>query len=398
VADLSFVVFSQQDEVAQHLRDALEKCAHVSVRSCVCSEAELVATVRKTKPVALLVDLGHAPHSVLDLLDTIPAPRPELIVCGPQDQSDVILRALKQGAREFLPAAPQQQEIELAVERVVLQQMPRVSDEPVAPLLAVMGAKGGVGATVVACQLAASLQQAGSRTVIVDLNIPLGDVALHFDVQPSYTIADIARDSGKVDATLIQGLLQRHETGLQILAAPSRMEEAELVTDTHVHAVLESLKREFDWVIVDVSRSWNESTVRALDLADEILLVTLQDVPTLTHARAHRELLLRLGHSPKKIHMVVNRASSKDLVSQDDLVEFLDSKPTVLLPNDYPTTVTSVNEGRPISQVAEDSELDRAFQQLAANVFDWAGLEMERSISQRSGLWSRMMNLIKRKR
>jgi len=262
----------------------------------------------------------------------------------------------------------------------------------------VMGAKGGVGATVVACQLAASLQQAGSRTVIVDLNIPLGDVALHFDVQPSYTIADIARDSGKVDATLIQGLLQRHETGLQILAAPSRMEEAELVTDTHVHAVLESLKREFDWVIVDVSRSWNESTVRALDLADEILLVTLQDVPTLTHARAHRELLLRLGHSPKKIHMVVNRASSKDLVSQDDLVEFLDSKPTVLLPNDYPTTVTSVNEGRPISQVAEDSELDRAFQQLAANVFDWAGLEMERSISQRSGLWSRMMNLIKRKR
>ena len=398
MADLSFVVFSQQDEVAQHLRRALEACAHVSVLSSASSESEFSAAVRKSKPDVLLVDLGHAPHAVLDLLDTIPAPRPQLIACGPQDQSDVILRALKQGAREFLPTTPEAEEIETAVKRLVLELAPSANVEELAPLLAVMGAKGGVGATVVACQLAASLQQAGSRTVIVDLNIPLGDVALHFDVQPSYTMADIARDGEQIDATLIQGLLQRHETGLHILAAPSRMEEAELVADSHVHSVLKILKREFDWVIVDVSRSWTESTVRALDLADEILLVTLQDVPTLTHARAHRELLLRLGHSPKKIHTVVNRASKRDLVSKDDLVEFLDSQPTVLLPNDYATTVTCVNEGRPVSQVAANSDLDRAFQQLAEEAFRWVGLEMNTSAPRNGGVWSRFIKLLARKR
>jgi pilus assembly protein CpaE len=395
---MSFIVFSQQDEMGAHLRQALEASGHASVAATVSVEDEFPAAVRELRPDGILMDLGHAPHGVLDLVETLGASRPQLVACGPLDQSDVILRALKQGAREFLPAAPFAEEIKATVERLVLEQAPREASARVAPLLAVMGAKGGVGATVVACQLAASLQKLGGRTVLVDLNIPMGDVALHFDVQPSYTMADIRRDAGTLDMALVRGMLHPHRCGLQILAAPSKMEDAELVTDQHVHGVLEALRVDFEWVVVDVSRSWSESTVRALDMADEILLVTLQDVPTLTHARAHRELLIRLGHSPRKIHTIVNRASKRDLVSGEDLVQFLDSQPEMRLPNDYASTVTSVNEGRPVFEVAADSALDLAFQELARKVFAWAGVQPADAERLRSGPLSRIRKLFRRQR
>jgi pilus assembly protein CpaE len=383
--------------MAAHLKRALQESGHATLAAIVCVDEELLPAVSKHKPDGVLIDLGHAPHAVLDILETIPAPRPQIVACGPQDQSDVILRALKQGAREFLPAAPAAEEIKTAVDRLVLEQAPSHKATTVAPLLSVMGAKGGVGSTVVACQLAAGLQRLGGRTVIVDLNIPLGDVALYFDVQPAYTIADIARESGKFDRSLVQGLLQSHRSGLQILAAPQKMEDAEIVKEQHVHALLEALRSEFDWVVADVSRNWPDTTVRALDLSSEIVLVTLQDVPTLTHARAHRELLLRLGHAPNKLHIVVNRASKKDPVSKDDFAQFLDSEPEIRLPNDYATSVTCVNEGRPISSVAADGALDLAFRDLAHRAFTWSGLEPQSDRSAGRGLRARVSRLFRKK-
>lgn len=236
-----------------------------------------------------------------------------------------------------------------------------------------MGAKGGVGATVVACQLGASLQRAGERVVIVDLNYPLGDVALHFDIKPSYTLADIAQIADRLDASLLHGLLQGHRSGIRLLASPSRVEEAELIQERHVHAALEILRREFDWVIVDVARSWNEASVGALDLASQILLVTLQDVPTLTHARAQHDLLLRLGHAPQKIRTIINRHSSRDAVSDSDVAEFLGVRPHAVLPNDYATTATCVNEGRPAYEVAPRSALHLGYRELARQVYAWTG-------------------------
>lgn len=396
MADISFVVFSEQEEVAKLLREALEETGHARVLASVAEAAELADQVAKQKPNAILVDLGHAPHAALDMIEALPAPRPDFVACGPEDQSDVILRALRQGAREFLPAAPTPVQVAAAVQRVMLERAPKVERSERAPLVAVMGAKGGVGATVVACQLAASLQRAGGRTVIVDLNCPLGDVALHFDVKPTYTLADVSRNADELDASLVRGLLQRHRTDLHILAAPGRVEEAELVKESHVHGVLEILRQEFDWVVVDVSRSWNEASVRTLDLADEILLVTLQDVPTLTHARAHLDLLTRLGHSPTKIHTISNRNSKRDLVEDGDVVQFLGVKPEASLPNDYATTTVSVNEGRPVADVAPGSELDRAFQSLARQLFDWVGVEVPDALGAKRKFGARIKNIFRR--
>jgi pilus assembly protein CpaE len=138
--------------------------------------------------------------------------------------------------------------------------------------------------------------------------------------------------------------------------------------------VLAILRTEFDWVIVDTSRSWDEACVRTLSLADQIILVTLFDVPTLNHTRQHMRVLDSLGHDVAKIRTVANRYSKNDDVTISDFSQVLGSEPVALIPNSYATTVESVNQGKPIGQVSPNSAIHKAYQRLALDVYSWCGI------------------------
>ncbi len=161
-----------------------------------------------------------------------------------------------------------------------------------------------------------------------------------------------------------------------MLAAPARAEEAELVGVRHLEQAVKVLRTQFDWVITDVSRSWDETTVHFLDRADQIFLVTQMDVPTLNHARRHLELLQRLGNPADKIRLIANRYSKSAPVSDADFSEFLGRPPDVLIPNNYPATVTCVNEGKPLWQTAPKSALRDAYTNLATQAHAWCGVEL----------------------
>jgi pilus assembly protein CpaE len=374
VAQLTFVVFSDRPSCGSELAASLRATGHAEILEVISDPERFVETVQTQRPDAVFTDLGLDPEGMLDLIDELSAPRPLLFVCGPQEESTHILRAMRLGAREYFPPQPEEGAVRQAMDRLVLDSGVSPSHQQQAPIVAVMGAKGGVGATFTACQLAATLQALGGRTVVVDLNLPLGDVALHFDVQPAYSLAHVAQETERLDATSLRTILQSHRSGVQILAAPTHVEEAELVGGADVDRVLTLLRSEFDWVVLDVSRSWNEASIRALDLADLILLVVLLDVPTLNHARQHLELLKRLGHSESKIRLVANRFSKDDSVTHRDFEQFLGKVPDARLPNDYPTTLVSVNQGKLVGEVAGRSGLHQAFVKLAKETYGWSGL------------------------
>ncbi len=392
MAQLTFVVFSDRPGFAHDLAATLRATGHVEVAAVVTEPEELMDTVRAHRPEGVFADLGLDPDGVLDLLDELPAPRPVLLVAGPQEDSSLILRAMRLGAKEYFPPELEEGALRAAVDRLVLELGSSSASKPLAPVIAVMGAKGGVGATFTACQLAATLQASGGRTALVDLNLPLGDVALYFDVQPTYSLANVAQATERLDATSLRTILQSHRSGVQILAAPSQVEEAELVKATHVERVLQLLRFEFDWVVLDVSRSWNESSIRGLDLADQILLVVLLDVPTLSHARQHLALLKRLGHQGSKIRIVANRFSRDDSVSNRDFEQFLGKVPDVRLPNDYRTALVSVNQGKLVGEVAARSAIHSAFLRLAKDTRGWCGLAQSNEPDS-AGLTDRLRSL-----
>jgi pilus assembly protein CpaE len=371
----SFVIYSEEPEFAAEIERQIVASGQARVVAVISDQDQLLETLKSERPDGLFADLGHAPHIVLDLLESLPVRLPLTLVSGPHTESSLILRAMHLGVKHFFPDAPSEVELSSAIVDLVRAESPDLADSE-GRVVSVMGTKGGVGATVLACQLAASLQEVGGRVALVDLNYPLGDVALHFDVDPRYTLADLARAEEELDATYLRTILKGHESGVQILAAPAQMEDAESIRSRHVERVLPILRSEFDWVIVDVSRSWNEASVQALTLSDQVLLVSLFDVPTLNHARQHKKLLEGLALNGLRTRMVGNRHSKGDAVTVSDFKRVLGSEPDALIPNDYATTAESVNQGRPIGQVARGSAIDKAYRQLALDVHAWCGVDV----------------------
>jgi pilus assembly protein CpaE len=370
----SFVIFAEEVQFASVIEKQISASGEARVAAVIDDPEQLLEVLKAEKPEGLFVELGHAPHVVLDMLESFPGDLPMTVVAGPHTESSLILRAMHLGAKHFFPPEPSEAELNSVILELVRGANP-VAAASEGRIVAVLGTKGGIGATVLSCQLAASLQEAGGRTAVVDLNYPLGDVALHFDVEPTYTLSDLARAEQELDATFVRTILKGHESGVQILAAPTQMEAAENIRGASVERVLRILRSEFDWVIVDVSRSWNDASTRALTLADQVLLVTLLDVPTLNHTRQYKRFLGGMSLDDSRIRTVGNRYSKGGAVTVSDFERVLGTEPDALIPNDYATMAESVNQGRLIGQVSNKSALHKAYRQLAIDTYTWCGVD-----------------------
>ena len=391
MTQLSFVVATEQSGLVE----LLEQSGRAQVKAVVNEDSDLLSAVARHRPEALLVDLGHEPNGVLELVERIPTPRPLLIVYGP-DQKDVILQAMRLGAREYItPGSEAKDDLLVALERILRERGPESGKGHLAPLLAVMGAKGGVGTTFVACQLSAGLAHRGAKVAMVDGHLRLGDVALYFDLHPRYTITSLASAAEGLDAAYLHTVLASHRCGVQVLAAPERPEEADVISAGHLDHALSILRAENDWVVVDTPREFDERSVHLLDQATSILVVTTCDVPALNHTRLQLDLLQRLGHSPHRVHVVVNRMDKNAPVQGREIADFLDRKWDVRLPNDYPSASACVNEGRPLWELAPKSALREAMDGLTAATYAWCERPLpEEGNNERKGL----LDLLRRKR
>jgi pilus assembly protein CpaE len=230
---------------------------------------------------------------------------------------------------------------------------------------------------------------------MVDGHLRLGDVALYFDLHPRYTITSLASAAEGLDAAYLHTVLATHRCGVQVLAAPERPEEADAISARHLDHALSILRAENDWVVVDTPREFDERSVHLLDQASSILVVTTCDVPALNHTRLQLDLLQRLGHSPHRVHVVVNRMDKNAPVQGKEIADFLDRKWDVRLPNDYPSASACVNEGRPLWELAPKSALREAMDGLTAATHAWCERPLpEENNNGRKGL----LDLLRRKR
>ena len=371
---LSIVVYARDAEDGMAMTRALESIPHVRVVGQ--AKDALASCLEDHAPDAVFASLGSTPHRTLDTIEALPAGRPLFFLWGGGDDASVLLRSTRMGGVQSLESLDPTTVL-AALEG--LSGPPATEDAPVEPspkpagsVLAVMGSKGGVGATVVGCQLAASLRELGGRVALVDLANPLGDVAAHYDVQPSSALANVPAGEA-MDAAWLHGALQTHRSGVKVLAGPARAEESERIQAAHVNRLIPLLRGEFDWVVIDLSHAWTDASICALDLADTVLLVTLLDVPTLNHARRRLDLLRRLGHPSEKIRLLGNRDERQNAMSEREISEFLGRVPDARIANDYATVARGINQGRLISEVASKSPLHLAYRDLACEVHGWCG-------------------------
>lgn len=344
----------------------------------------LAARVAARPPAAIVAVLGEKADLFLDALEALPTPRPLWLAMGPEEEGRFVLRSMRLGARDYLPADA------VPARLVAVLGAHGVPGNHSGPghgsVIAVLAAKGGVGATFVTSQLALALQGLGSDATVVDLNLHAGDAALYMDLHPAYSLADVAKREGALDEIWLRTALQLHPSGARLLAAPPHPEDAELVGADRVAEAIAIARDLSDWTLLDLARDFDEVTLRGLELADEILLVTTLDIPSLHRARCVLSLLERLALPLEHIRLVVNRAGRANQVGEREVFEFMGRGSDARLPNDFAAAQETANYGRPLADAAPRSVLVPAFERLAVQLHEWRGLKPPSLVARRGAL------------
>lgn len=162
-------------------------------------------------------------------------------------------------------------------------------------VIAVCSAKGGIGRTILTINLAVALHKKNIPVAIMDGDFQFGDVGLALDLQNSFTIKDVIDGLAMLDQHSLQGYLSEHESGVKVLPAPERPEFADLVTKEAVKKIIELLRTNHEYIVVDTEAGLNEHTLNVIEQADQILVITNLEMTALKNTKLFLETLGALG-------------------------------------------------------------------------------------------------------
>lgn len=304
-----------------------------------------------------------------------------MVVSGQDMSLDTIKACMEAGIRDFLPRPFTEIDVKKVVEKHRLSLTVNHDEgDRTGRIITVFSNKGGLGKTTIAVNLAMALSEVvGSAVALVDLNLQLGDITTFLDVEPKQTIVDIARNIGRVDAAYLEGSLAQYTckgAKVYVLADPLHVEDAEEVTADQINAVLTVLRSSFEYVVIDTTTSFDTKTLAALDLADQILLVSMVNLPSIRSSQRLLNLFARLGYDEQKIKLIVNRYMPGEEITVEDVEETLEHPVFWKIPNSYNIVMTAINRGIPIAMVENGKNLEKNFLELAHKV---SGLMMKGS-------------------
>ena len=247
------------------------------------------------------------------------------------------------------------------------RQTPVVSRVQAGRVITVFSPKGGTGKTVIASNLAAALAKQGRKTLLLDLDLQFGDAAIVMGIEPEKTIYDLVVAPGELDIEKLAGYTTKHPCGLDILPAPLRPEDAELVTESKITRLLEVARECYDAIIVDTSPFFHGPMLATLDRTDELLVLCGLDVPTLKNVRLAMQTLELLSFPSSRIRYVLNRANTKVGLSKREVEGALKVAVQVEVPSDRMVPI-SVNRGTPAVLSEPGSDFAKSLNALAKTV------------------------------
>jgi pilus assembly protein CpaE len=271
--------------------------------------------------------------------------------------------AFEAGADDLISLPLSAQQLAFSLEKVLIRR--RGPGQGVAaPLIVVLGPKGGTGKTLTTCNLAVALANRDARTVVVDLDLQFGDVGLALGLKPTKTIYDLAIAGGTVDIDKVDGYLLEHSSGARVLLAPVRPDQAAAVNVAFLRKVLELLRSRYDFVIVDTPPAFTPEVIAAIDSASDLCVVGMLDALSLKDTKIGLETLLQMGYRLDEIQLVLNRADTSVGIGQNDVEHLLGKVPDVLIPSDR-AIPRAITDGRAIVEIEPKSGAARAFVSLA---------------------------------
>ena len=312
----------------------------------------------------IVIDLDSNPEYALELVESIGANGvATVMVYSAKADPDLLVRCMRAGAREFLtlPFAPN-----TMAEAMVRAAARRPANRPKkagGKLLVFFGAKGGAGVTTLACNFAVALAQDPSQsTLLIDLDLPLGDAALNLGLVAEYSTISALQESSRLDASFLSKLLVKHNSGLYVLAAPGKLPQYS-ATNESIDRLLTVARQDYDSVVVDVGSRLDYAGTALFKEAKTVYLVTQAAIPELRNS--NRLISQFFSSGGPKLEVVINRYDPRALgVSDEHITKALTRPAQWKIPNDFSAVRQMQNTGTPL--VLEDSSISRIIREMAS--------------------------------
>jgi pilus assembly protein CpaE len=312
----------------------------------------------------VIIDLDSDQKFALDLVENVVTKsQATVMVYSSQSDPAVLMQCMRAGAREFLAVPIDRDTLTEALARASTRRpTTQVAKERGGKLLVFMGSKGGTGVTTVACNFAVMLaQECAKSTLLIDLDLPLGDTALNLGISSQFSTVDALQNSNRLDSNFLSKLLTKHSSGLSVLAAPGKFPQVE-VTKESIERLVGVARTDFDYVVLDAGSRFDFSGAALLKQAETVYLVMQAGIPELRNS--HRVISEYFKSGGTKLEVVLNRFMPRSAGLDEEHIEKALSRPVQWkIPSDFLTVRRMQNEAVPLAM--EDSAISRAIREMA---------------------------------
>jgi pilus assembly protein CpaE len=354
------------DDIAE-TREILEKALYFEKDIAVIAKAangrEAVQLCKQHQPDIVLMDINMPELDGIAATEAIAAqvPGTQVIIMSVQSEQEYLRRAMLAGAREYLIKPPDTDELVRSIRHVykLRGQAPRGSlggtvDSAATrtdhgKVIAVFSPKGGAGCTFVAANMAVALKQiSNKRVALVDGSLVFGDVGVAMNIVANKTVVDLAARVHELDAQLIGDVTVPHTSQVRVLLAPPDSQSGEGVGADQLRTVLESLREQFDYVVVDTQTAYDDRTLTILDVADRVLVLMTLELTSIKNVKQFIELAGPLGYSEDKLMLVLNKADSRLGIRAESIEGQIRHKVAAQIGNAPYEVTLSLNQGVPL--------------------------------------------------
>jgi pilus assembly protein CpaE len=328
----------------------------------------------RVRPDVILLDIERLAEPLDEVIANLrsTSSRPAVFALHTAAEPEMILNALRAGASEYL-YPPIEGPLKSALERLAkARQGSREKLTRGGKTIGFLSAKGGCGASTIACHVAVELPRLiNGKVLLADLDLQAGLIGFLIKAKSQYSVADAVNNLQRLDQSYWRALVSNGIPNLEIITAPSTPTGKQLPA-AQLKQAIAFMRTQYDWTVVDLGRHANNTTMTMLDMVDETYLVTTQEIPALHQAKQLIQLLVESGYGRSQLRLILNRLPKRSDVTLEELEKMLGLPIYVTLTNDYHALQEAFTEGHLLDS---STHLGRDFARLAAKI---AGVEVKK--------------------
>ena len=373
-------------ETRDHLSKLLGFESDVEVVGTAPGGSEAIEAAVSLQPDVVLMDINMPGMDGITATERLATdvPTAAVVMMSVQGEADYLRRSMLAGAREFLVKPFSADELTASIRQVWSREKDKLArivlptattgpsngaDHEAGQVVALFSPKGGVGRTTIAVNLAVAAATLGRRVALVDASFQFGDVGVLLNFNPrNKSIADLATELESGELESLDTFMISHSSGVRVLLAPPKPEQAELIGPSAIRRVIEKLRADHELVVVDCPAAFNEPTIAVLDQADVILTLLTLEITSVKNMRLFLEVADQLGYAKDKIRLVLNRADSTLGIRVADVEHSIGRKIDHTIVSDGRSVVYALNRGVPFYLSNRDAQVSQDVLRLAQAV------------------------------